>query len=281
MIFATERKADMPLTPQEKLLQLETRLKELGRVAVAFSGGADSSFLAYTTGRILGNQAFLFTIWSPLLSEKEKGEIFSFAERYDMPLIRIPTDETDSREFCANTPERCYICKSIRLKTLERYADQWHIPWVLDGSNIDDLNDYRPGMRALSESKRTLSPLLECGLRKTEIRELSAASGLPTAEKPASACLASRIPTGVKVSKELLTQIDRGEDILRKYLPENAQIRLRFDGKRAKIETDQSFISGLSDKLDIIKAELLDVGISDVLIEPKGYIMGSVTYQQR
>ncbi len=280
MIFVTgKRKIDM--AADEKFLCLEKRLKELGRVAVAFSGGVDSSFLAYAANRVLGNQAFAISIWSPLLSSKDRNDIFSFAERYNIPLIRIHLDETESVEFCANTPERCYICKSMRLKNLEKYAKEWSIPWILDGTNTDDLKDYRPGMRALKESKLTVSPLLECGFTKADIRKMSALFELPTAEKPAAACLASRIPTRTEVRKEILTTIDICEDMLRMMLPDNTQIRLRYDGTTAKIETDRSLIAGLSEKINIIEDKLAPFGIHNVLIEQDGYSMGSVTSRSR
>jgi len=266
---------------RSKLLSLKKRLKELKRVAVAFSGGVDSALLGYVANEVMPGQTFLFTIWSPLLSKRDRDEIFSFAERFCIPLIRIPADETESEDFCMNHAERCYICKSLRIKALERYANEWHIPWVLDGSNQDDLCDYRPGMRALREAKRTVSPLLEAGLTKREIRALSDEYGLPTAKKPAAACLASRIPTGVRISRDLLEAADRGEDVLRRYLPYEAQLRLRFDGKTAKIETDREFIPSLSLYLTSIRTELSGIGIADVEIDPEGYRMGSVTFRQK
>lgn len=256
---------------------LTSRLKELKRVAVAFSGGVDSSLLAYCASLALPAQAFALTIWSPLLSKSERDDIRSFTEKYGIPLIRVEFDETRDDNFSKNSSERCYRCKSLRLEMLEKYAREWGIPWILDGSNTDDLNDYRPGMRALAESKMTLSPLLECGFSKEDVRALSRHYGLSTAEKPASACLASRIPTEVQVKRDLLAIIDKGEEILRSYLPKNAQARLRFDGKKAVIETEKENIAQLSDIFDSLKERLLVLGIEETSIASEGYRMGSVS----
>lgn len=262
---------------REKELCLTSLLKKLGRAAVAFSGGADSALLAYSASRALGSQAFAVTVWSPLLSQKDREEILSFTEKYDIPLIRVDFDETEDAEFRENGSERCYRCKSTRLEILEKTARKWNIPWVLDGSNIDDLDDYRPGMRALKESKMTLSPLLECGFTKGDVRALSRLYGLPTAAKPAAACLASRIPTGVRIEKDFLALIDKGEDIIRACLPDNAQIRLRFDGKTAKIETDRENIAKLAAVFGALEKELLALGINSVTIAEEGYKMGGVS----
>lgn len=264
---------------REKELCLMSRLKELGRAAVAFSGGADSALLACSAARALGPQAFAVTIWSPLLSQKDRDEIMSFTEKYDIPLIRVDFDETEDAEFRENGSERCYRCKALRLKKLEETAKEWDIPWILDGSNVDDLDDYRPGMRALRESKMTLSPLLECGFTKDNVRALSRLYGLPTAAKPAAACLASRIPTGVRIEKDFLALIDKGEDILRAHLPVNAQIRLRFDGRNAKIETDRENAAGLSAVFGMLEKEFLALGMTSVTIAEGGYKMGGVSFR--
>lgn len=257
---------------------LNSRLKELGKVAVAFSGGTDSALLAYCASIALPSRAFAITIWSPLLSQKDREEILIFTGKYDIPLIRVSFDETKDAEFRENNCERCYRCKSMRLKALEEHAVRWHIPWILDGSNTDDLNDCRPGMRALAENGRTFSPLLECGFSKEEVRALSRRYSLSTADKPAAACLASRIPAGIPVERDMLTIIDKGEDILRSYLPVNTQIRLRFDGKNAVIETEKEYINGLSALFNTLSRQLLALGIAKITIAEEGYKMGGTTY---
>lgn len=259
---------------------LTARLRELGRAAVAFSGGTDSALLAYCASAALAEKACAITIWSPLLSRKDREDILSFTEKYSIRLIRVEFDETADEEFRENKADRCYRCKSLRLQALEAAARDADIPWVLDGSNISDLSDYRPGMRALEESKATLSPLLECGFTKKDVRSLSRIYGLPTADKPAAACLASRIPTNVHVEKDLLRIVDQGEELIRARLPLNAQVRLRFDGQTAKIETDRENIPSLSAVFDIIRDELAALGIDREYISCQDYKMGGATTQE-
>lgn len=282
MISVTEKRMTTEgISLDKKTTCLDARLKELGRAAVAFSGGADSALLAYRASLALGGDAYAMTIWSPLLSRKDREQILAFCEMYDIPLIRVAFDETSDSEFAENGPDRCYRCKSLRLQALCARAREWDIPWVLDGSNVDDLSDYRPGMRALAEYQEAVSPLLECGFTKNDIRTLSRHWGLPTAKKPSAACLASRIPTEVRIEKELLTAIDNGEEIVRAYLPENAQVRLRYNGKKAKIETDRVNIPGLSLKFDLIEKELRTLGIDEASISDEGYKMGNVTLRPK
>lgn len=282
MIFVTEKRmADKILSLEEKAARLTARLKELGCAVVAFSGGADSALLAYCAKRAMGGGALAVTIWSPLLAERDREEIFSFTGRYNIPLLRIRFDETGDSEFRRNKPDRCYRCKSMRLELLERCARERNIPWVLDGSNVSDLSDYRPGMRALQESDSAVSPLLECGFTKEDVRALSRLHGLPTAEKPAAACLASRIPTNTHINKETLSLIDRGEEIVRAFLPENAQVRLRRLGEKAKIETDREYIPGLSADLGVIREKLSALGFDGVSIADEGYQMGGATAQSK
>lgn len=265
------------MTLDEKYSHLKQYISRLGRAATAFSGGVDSALLAYVSSETLGSDAFAVTLWSPLLSLKDREDIFEFTERFDISLIRIDINECEDEAFAKNCGERCYICKSMRIKKLLKCAEEWNIPWILDGSNIDDMSDYRPGMRALKECSSVLSPLLECGFTKKDIRQMSERLGLPTAEKPAAACLASRIPTGVRIDREKINTVGTGEEILRQYFPHNARIRLRYDGALAKIETDTEFIPILETGFADIKRELGNIGIKELIIDKEGYRMGSVT----
>lgn len=262
---------------EEKYKELIKTIKKLERAAIAFSGGVDSALLAYAAKEALGENAVAFTIWSPLLPAEEKREVVTFAERFDIQLFKIDHNDLESTDFCENGPERCYLCKSKRLNVMTSLAANLGIHWLLDGSNIDDLNDNRPGIRALRESVVTVSPLLQCGLSKKEIREISSRLGLPTADKPAAACLASRIPTGTAITEEMISKIDSGENIIRKYLPPNAQLRMRYNGITAQIETDRENIPGLHENLSIIIKELAVERVDDVVIEKDGYIMGRST----
>ena len=280
MISATGKKDDLR-TPEKKYLELTGSLKKLRIAAVAFSGGVDSSLLAYAAKDALGDKVCAFTLWSPLLPAKDKEEVLSFAEMYGISLFKIRHNDLEIKDFCENSHERCYVCKSARLRVLASLAAEFGIPWLLDGSNIDDLSDYRPGMRAIKESEITISPLLELGFSKNDIREMSSHLGLPTAEKPSAACLASRIPTGTAITENMIQKIDAGEDIIRKFLPANAQLRMRCDGRTAKIETDRDNIPGLSQYLHLISEELSLIGIAAVHIDEDGYLMGSATFRPK
>lgn len=273
MISATGKKGD-PVTPEEKYNKLKDLLRNLERAAVAFSGGADSALLAYTAREVLGDNACAFTLWSPLLPANDKRELLSFAEMFGIRLFKIEHNDLEVKNFCENSPERCYVCKSARIRVLVSLALELGIPWLLDGSNIDDLSDYRPGMRAIKESNITRTPLLECGFSKKDIREISSHLGLPTADKPSAACLASRIPAGVAITENLILKIDAGESIIREYLPVNSQLRLRYDGNTGRIETDRANIPGLSRSFGSICEELSHIGIAAVIIDEAGYVMG-------
>lgn len=280
MISVIEKMDDL-LPPEDKYRELVKFIRKLGRAAVAFSGGVDSALLVFASKEALGDNAFAFTVWSQLLSSKDKIEILSFAERYGIRLFKIEHDDLDSRDFCENGPERCYVCKSRRLDAMLSYAAQLEIPWILDGSNTDDLSDHRPGMKALKESANVLSPLLECGLSKQDIREISSNLELPTASKPSAACLASRVPTGTAINEEMISKVDVGESIIRKYLPFDSQLRMRYDGITAKIETDRENIPGLIKDLSLITDELTSIGITDVLVVTEGYSMGGATFRPK
>ena len=280
MTSATEKKDDS-LTPEEKYKDLVKFIRSLGRSAVAFSGGVDSALLLFAAKEALSDDAAAFTVWSPLLSTKDKGEVISFAERYGIRLFKIEHDDLGSRDFCENGPERCYVCKARRLDVMLFYAARFGFTWLLDGSNTDDLSDYRPGMKALNESAKTLCPLLECGFSKQDIREISSKLGLPTTNKPSAACLASRVPEGTVICERMIARIDAGENIIRKYLPVDSQLRMRYDGVKARIETDRENIPGLIKDLSPIKEELASIGITELVVVKNGYSIGGANFRQR
>jgi len=214
---------------------LMTRLAQAGRVMVAFSGGVDSSYLAWAAHRALGRDALAVTAVSPSYPENHRVVAEDLVARFELAHRFVDTHEMERAEYRANAPDRCYHCKSELFDTLDRLSEELGFDHVSYGVNTDDTTDFRPGHRAANEHG-VLSPFLDVQLSKQEIRDLSRAAGLPTADLPASACLSSRLPYGTEVTIERLAQVENGEQALRDlgFL----QLRLRHHGELARIEID-------------------------------------------
>jgi uncharacterized protein len=254
------------------------RLLELiacqGSAAVAFSGGVDSSFLCHAAAAALGKKAIAVTIVSPMLPHSEIHCAKSVARQVGIEHILIEETEIDE-EVAANPRERCYFCKKIEFGSIVKAARQRGITVVLDGSNLDDLGDYRPGLKALEEL-RIVSPLREAGLHKAEIRELSRRFNLPTWDKPAFACLASRIPYGERISREKLSRIEQAEEALR--AAGFRQFRVRSHGDIARIEVAPGERRRFFDEtvLDGLSRSMKSCGFLYAAFELEGYKMGSL-----
>ena len=189
-------------------------MKTLRPAVIAFSGGVDSSYLAYKAHQVLGSEALAVTAESPSVSSQQRRMAALIVSRTGIHHRTIYSKELDRPEYSANPANRCYYCKDELFSKLQDVAREYGAIAVLDGLNADDVNDFRPGRKA-GEEHFVRSPLLEAGLTKNDIRELSRRAGLPTADLPASACLSSRFPYGVEITEEKLRTVDRGEEALR------------------------------------------------------------------
>jgi pyridinium-3,5-biscarboxylic acid mononucleotide sulfurtransferase len=257
---------------QDRLL---TDLRALPSVIVALSGGADSAYLAWAAWQSLGASALSVTAISASYSAHDREQVELFLRNTPVPHIFIETNELSDPRYSANNSERCYFCKDELFATLDNLATERDIAAVAYGINADDTDDFRPGHRAASEH-RVLAPLLDAGMTKSEIRELSRAAGLPTWNRPASACLSSRIPYGTRVTVGNLAQIERGEAALREM--GFKQFRLRHHDALARIEIGQDELARALDS--VITAEIIsrvkEVGYARVEIDPLGYRQGSL-----
>jgi pyridinium-3,5-biscarboxylic acid mononucleotide sulfurtransferase len=257
---------------QDRLLD---DLRALPSVIVALSGGADSAYLAWAAWHALGARALSVTAISASYSAHDREQVEIFLRNTPVQHIFIETKELSDPRYTANNSERCYFCKDELFTALDALTTKRNMAAVAYGINADDTSDFRPGHRAASEH-RVLAPLLNAGMTKLEIRELSRAAGLPTWDRPASACLSSRIPYGTRVTSENLAQIERGEAALREM--GFKQFRLRHHDALARIEIA---LDELPRALDAtMAAEIIfrvkQVGYTRVEIDPLGYRQGSL-----
>jgi len=262
---------------KSKFRRLKNILKKMGSVAIAFSGGADSTFLVKVARDTLGRHNVLaVTASSETYPRSELGDSKKLAKLIGVRHIIIKTEELKDANFRANSPKRCYFCKGELFDKLLRIAREKGLKKVCDAFNYDDIKDLRPGRRAARE-RQIGSPLKEARLTKEDVRALSRRLGLPTWNKPAYACLASRIPYYERITKSKLKTIEAAEDILREKF-EFRQVRVRRHGDIARIEVapdeiNKFFEDGL--RKDIVK-KFNDIGFKYVTVDLKGYRTGSM-----
>lgn len=259
----------------KKLEMLKSRLLELGSIAVAYSGGVDSNFLLKVAKDTLGDNVIAVTIHAMMHSDREIEEAKNYTKQFNVKHVVVDIDNFDVEEFINNDIDRCYHCKKNVFSTIKEVANKYNIDYVVDGTNLDDLGDFRPGLKALNELN-IISPLKDCGLTKEEIRTLSKSMNLNTHNKPAFACLATRIPYGTKITKEVLRKIEKSEE----YLVEIGfnQFRVRIHENIARIEVGKDEIHKFfsEDLLNKTNNKLKQIGFEYVTLDMAGYEMGSM-----
>lgn len=254
---------------------LMDNLKRYPALLVAFSGGVDSSYLLYLAHRTLGENVVAATADSITFPSRERREAGKFTREKGIPHIVFPSEEFRVPEFIANSPDRCYYCKRSLCESLIHIAEERGIKTVAHAANVDDLGDYRPGLKAAGEMG-IVSPLVEVDLTKEEIRFLSKEMGLTTWDKPAMACLASRIPYGSPIHIEKLKMVEEAEEFL--FRLGFRQLRVRHHGKTARIELENADMDKIIQKRirEKITSRFRELGFTYVSLDLEGYISGSM-----
>jgi len=264
-----------PAKLREKEQKLFSILGDLGRVIVAYSGGTDSAYLAWAAHQALGQSALAVTADSASIPESHKRDAEQFVARFGISHEYIETYEFDNPDYVKNDPNRCFHCKDELFTRLEAIGRERAIPHIIYGVNVDDLGDYRPGQNAARQHKVN-APLVDAGLTKAEIRELSRLAGLPTWDRPASACLSSRIPYGTPVTIQNVKTVEVGEEELKAL--GFRQFRVRFHGEVVRIEIareemEKALTMQMAGKLTSIFKKL---GFKYVTLDLEGYRQGSM-----
>ena len=257
---------------QQRLFEL---LANMGDVLVAYSGGTDSAYLAWAANRVLGAKALAVTADSASIPESHKRDAVAFAAEYGIRHRMVKTGEFENPEYTRNDANRCFHCKDELFKRMNEIGAELGVGTIAYGVNVDDTGDFRPGHRA-AHKHSVRAPLLEAELAKSEIRELSRVAGLPTWDRPAAACLSSRIPYGTQVTAENLRQVERGEEALARL--GFRVYRVRHHGALARIEIGRDELaSALSlDMAATLVEAFRDIGYQYVALDLAGYRQGSL-----
>jgi len=257
----------------DKLGLLKDKLKIYGKLCIAYSGGVDSAFLLSVAYDVLGENVLAVLIDSPVLAQRDRKEAIDFLEKTGVSYKVIKENPFISPEFCKNILLRCYYCKNINYKAIQEVAKQSGIEWVADGQNIDDVRSGdRPGAKAAKELG-VVSPLIDCGFMKEDIRFYSRQLGLATWDKPSNACLATRLPFGFEITKERLAVVEAAEETLRRRGMEGC--RVRWHDTVARIEAPRRFFDTILNTQAIID-EIKALGFKYVTLDLEGFRSGSM-----
>ncbi len=258
-----------------KLAALEARLMQLDSLMVAYSGGVDSAFLAATAHRVLGSRMLAVLADSPSLARRDMEQACAFARSLGMRLEVVATEELDHPEYTRNDASRCFHCKDELFAVMEALGGKLGFSQIAYGMNADDTRDFRPGQRA-AEQHAVLAPLAEAGLTKLEVRALAKAAGYPVWDRPAAPCLSSRVEYGRTVTREVLAQVERGEESLRKLGFREFRVRHHGELARVEIARDELPRALTMEMLDAITAALKQAGFQYVTLDCTGFRSGSM-----
>ena len=257
---------------EKKLEKLLTIMREMGSAAICFSGGTDSTFLSMAASKVFERDKYLLIhVSSEMMPRVETVFVNEWTAGNNFPLKIVEVDSLADKDVVRNDLKRCYYCKKAIMKVVFAESEKKSLKYVLDGTNCDDLGDYRPGMKAADE-RGVRHPLLEAGLNKTEIRILADRWKLPNWNTPPSACLASRLPYGLKLTSERLLMVDKGEEFLRHMGYHGCRVRCLDD--IAKIELLPADFVSVAENAELIVENLLKIGFAKVFLDLQGYVRG-------
>jgi uncharacterized protein len=271
--MVTTSTLEVPAALQFRWEALLERLSRLESAVVGFSGGVDSGLLSVASYLALGERMLAVTIRTPVETSGTMDVAAALARQFHFPHKVIEFNDLADEKFVSNPPDRCYHCKKMDFGIIWKEARQAHFKHVLDGSNADDVTDYRPGRKA-AEELEVLSPLLEAGFKKDDIRQIAKALGMVNWDRPSSPCLASRFPYGTRITREGLEKVEAGENFL--HQQGYRVVRVRFGGASVRLEVSPVEISRLVNQRDDVVKFFKALGFKYVLIDLEGYRQGSL-----